>query len=137
MKNDVKSTTTEKALSSIFRLYQSVEGKTEAEKNEALATFRQAVGEEEFHRQMFLFADHIQEQQHTLQAQIDEIRKTPGWLFEPWIKLSEVCLRLYGKKDGSATNKFVQKRNGLKHWKPDELKRLEEIRQELAERLIV
>lgn len=36
-------------------------------------------------------------------------------------------------KDGSATGKFTQKRNGLKRWKPEELKRLEEIRRELVE----
>lgn len=116
----------------IFGVYRSLQGKSDAEKDRALEDFKNEVGEEEFHRQMFLFADHIQEQQRALQSQVREIAKTPDWLFEPWIKLSEVCLRLYGKKDSSATGKFTQKRNGQKRWQPEELHRLEEIRRELA-----
>ena len=127
------STTMQKDNPRIFSIYESVRGKSEAKKDQALEDFKHEVGEKEFHRQMFLFADYIQEEHHALRSQIKEIRKTPDWLFEPWIKLSEVCLRLYGKKDGSATGKFTQKRNGLKGWKPEELKRLEEIRQEMAE----
>ena len=120
----------------VFRVYQSVQGQSDEAKDKALEAFRREVGEEDFHRQMLLFADRIQEDQFKLQRQIQEIKKTPDWLFEPWIKLSEVCLRLYGKNDKSSIKTFNQKRLGLKPWHPEELERLEDIRQELAQRLV-
>ena len=43
----------------IFRVYQSVQGQSNEAKDEALENFRQEVGDEDFHRQMLLFADRI------------------------------------------------------------------------------
>ena len=45
-------------------------------------------------------------------------------------------MRLYGKNDKSSIKTFDQKRLGLKPWHPEELERLEDIRQELAQRLV-
>jgi hypothetical protein len=64
----------------------------------------------------------------------DEYFTTPGWLNEPVINLSQVCLMLYGKKDKSTTAYFAMKRQGKRPWKPDELKALEQIRKVLAQK---
>lgn len=119
----------------VFEVYESVKNKSDAEKDKALKALQQELGDDEFHRQMFAFADDIADQQQSLQQQVKEIQKTPDWLFEDWIKMSEICLQLYGSKDNSATGKFTQKRNGQKKWNEEELQKLEEIRQKLSKRL--
>ncbi len=121
----------------VFSVYQSVQGQSNEAKDEALKNFRQEVGDEDFHRQLLLFADQIREDQYELQHQLQTIKKTPDWLFEPWIKLSEVCLRLYGKNDKSSIKTFDQKRLGRESWHSEELEQLEKIRQDLAERLAI
>ena len=45
-------------------------------------------------------------------------------------------MRFYGKNDKSSVKAFDQKRLGLEPWHPEELERLEDIRQELAQRLV-
>ena len=120
----------------IFGVYESVQGCSDAVKGEALKALRKEVGDEEFERQLLLFVEHIREEQRGLQHQIKEIKKTPNWQLEPWIKLSEVCGRLYETNDDSTVEVFNRKRLGLQPWLPEELERLEQIRQELAERLV-
>ncbi len=120
----------------IFNVYQSVQGCSDATKDKALKAFQKEVGDEEFERQLLLFAEHIREEQRGLQRQLQEIKKTPDWLLESWIKLSEVCWRLYGTDDDSTVDAFNRKRLGFESWQPEELERLEQIRQELAGRLV-
>lgn len=119
----------------VFEVFDGVKGKSEEEKNYVINSLHEELGDEEFHRQMFIFADNITNQQSALHEQIHEIKKTPDWLFEEWIKMSEICLLLYGKKDNSTTGKFIQKRDGKKKWKQEELDKLEDIRRTLLHKL--
>lgn len=65
----------------------------------------------------------------------DNYFTSPAWLEEPEINLSQVCLKLYGKKDKSTTAYFTLKRQGKRPWKPEELQALEQIRKVLAQKL--
>jgi len=65
----------------------------------------------------------------------DRLYETPQWLTFPWVNLSQVCLKLYGKKDKSTTAYFTLKRQNKRPWKMSELEKLEEIRQEFARQM--
>lgn len=60
---------------------------------------------------------------------------TPNWLQEPWLNYTKICAMLYDSDDRRYTGLFAQKRNGTRPWKPEELDKLERIRENLQGKL--
>lgn len=60
---------------------------------------------------------------------------TPSWLQEPWLNYTKICAMFYDSDDRKYTGLFAQKRNGNRPWKPEELQKLEQIRQQLEKKI--
>lgn len=66
---------------------------------------------------------------------MDSKNETPAWLDLPWINKNEICQMLTGSKGNNKRAYFSLQRSGQRPWRPEELKRLEEIHQKLKEEL--
>lgn len=104
--------------------------------------YSQGVPVEDIEQLSFFLRDNLDIIQAKLKGQwievpedIDQLFETPQWLSLPWVNLSQVCLKLYGKKDKSTTAYFALKRQNKRPWRMSELEKLEEVRQEFAQQM--
>jgi hypothetical protein len=70
-----------------------------------------------------------------LQVERAYLESRIGWINESWVNKSDICKRLYGDADKKTVSYFTLQRQGKRPWKPEQLKRLDEIRNELLEKL--
>ncbi len=115
------------------KLYEKTKGMSPRQRDQAILAYKNQVGEEEFVKQMLAFADDTQEELQALSK--DTIMLKTKWLNESWVNKSDICARLYGKKDKSTVGYFALQRQGQKPWKPGQLEKLDSIRKELMESL--
>ncbi len=71
-----------------------------------------------------------------ISEQVKEFAPEAEWLSMPWVNTSEVCRMLYGNKENSTVAYFTLKRQGKRPWKREELDKLAEIKQQLANYLM-
>ena len=119
-------------------LFQKTKHLPDEEKQRFIEAFLASRDEDDFTQQMLAWGDGIHEQMNALQREIDSYRaqqQTPVWLLENWINNAVICEMLYGNKSKSTTAYFSLKKQGRRPWKKEELKKLEEIKRSLIDRL--
>jgi hypothetical protein len=115
------------------QIFEKSQHLSEEEKNKLVAEYMEQTEEDAILKEIEAFSDDTMQRMKQLQQNI--INYKVGWLNESWVNKSDICKRLYGKSDKTTVSYFTQQRQGKKPWKPEQLKRLDEIRNDLLEKL--
>lgn len=120
-------------MTGLQRIFESSQHLSEEEQNKLVAEFMKQNDEKAILEEIEAFSNDTMQRMKQLEKDI--MKYKVGWLNESWVNKSDICKRLYGDADKSTVSYFTQQRQGKKPWKPEQLKRLDEIRHELLEKL--
>lgn len=115
------------------QIFENSRHLSEDEKNKLVAAYMEQTDEDAILQEIEAFSDNTMQRMKQLQQDI--LSYKVGWINESWVNKSDICKRLYGDSDKTTVSYFTQQRQGKKPWKPEQLQRLDEIREELLAKL--